>query len=272
VQEVDPGSGADHPGHFWLKLSTAEVKRRKDDDSGWDLISSPTAASTIDTGAFGSLPAAGNAGAVYLPNDAPALHFDDGAAWQLFGPLVPLKLTSPPTTWLNQGGATIDAKTWGHYLYGPPSGSTGTIAIRGREMAYPTPPFIVDVLVTVVGLLRDFQGYLPIFVRDSSSGHIVSFGNARGHLEVNQWSSTSAFNTSLIAIETSFPSFPLWYRMQDDNTDRIYSLSSDGQHWLEYARQARTTYVATPDKLGFGVNNQTATYGLGMTVHHWLVH
>lgn len=38
VQEGDPGGGTDHPGHYWVKLSTGEIKRRKDDDSGWTLL------------------------------------------------------------------------------------------------------------------------------------------------------------------------------------------------------------------------------------------
>lgn len=49
VQEGDPGGGTGHAGHVWVKLSTAEIRRRKDDDSGWDLIGGAGASSLSGT-------------------------------------------------------------------------------------------------------------------------------------------------------------------------------------------------------------------------------
>jgi hypothetical protein len=416
VQEGDPGGGADHPGHYWLKLSTGALKRRKDDDSGWDDVGGTAGALTgtlfttkgdlltatgsnapvrkgagtdgyflrpkasnsdglewydhegasdphpqyttnaeattiadteaaaavsthvglsdphsqylkkatltakgdlyvatasgvvtrlpidtdgkvltadsgatpgvswqtpsgggggasIDSSAYGSLPAAGNAGNLYLPNDAPVLLRDDGAAWQAFGPIHHLDLSAKPTTWFNQNTNTITSRDWGDFMYCPDTGGTGSISIRGREKAYPTPPFTLDIALQFVGYARNYTQF-GLMTRDSGSGRIVTFGPSVASLYILRYDSATAING--IEEQAELPMMagsPMYLRIVDGGTNIQYWWSVNGEDWINFRTTlSRTFWLASPDKIGFFVNNQTNFFPVGVTLLSWYEH
>jgi len=60
-----------------------------------------------------------------------------------------------------------------------------------------------------------------------------------------------------------------WLRIEDNNTNLIFSFSTDGVHFLVMGQEARTTFL-TPDEIGFAVNNFGNTNSEAMaTIVSW---
>jgi hypothetical protein len=116
------------------------------DDAGTETLVSGGAgggggSASISRGVVGSRPAAGTAGTLYLPTDAPLAFEDNGSSWQSFGPLLPL--TAPPAmsgwTWANQGSSTLTEENGSNRLGWAPSASG--FLLRSLTHAVPSAPY-----------------------------------------------------------------------------------------------------------------------------------
>lgn len=323
VQEMDPGSGADHPGHYWLKLSTGDLKRRKDDDSGWDAVGGGgdisgefTAAgdlllgtgvgtfaavgvgadgyvltadsgeaggvswqpaggggSAVSSGVYASRPAAGTAGNVYYCTDAPVVYVDNGVSWDGWKYGQPMPFLNEPTIQFNVGTAVVSAQGWGTTFSVPANGSTGSVAVQAIEKAYPGTPFVLDMAMSYVGPNRQYAQY-GFMARDSGSGRIVVFGPVGGSgLYIQHYNSATSVAGSDENCELSLNMFtPFWIRFEDDGTNIKFSFSADGINWVLLATKSRTFWLATPDKIGFFMNNQTGFIPASGTLLGWYEH
>ena len=69
----------------------------------------------------------------------------------------------------------------------------------------------------------------------SSSGKFASVrftDNGDGGLQVDKWTSTSSYSAAYLAFSTSQQIKWTWVKLKDDGTNRITSVSADGNNWI----------------------------------------
>lgn len=248
----------------------------EDGDDGWWIPGpqGPTGATgagggnTTSTGAEASIPAAGTAGNLYLPNDGFWLQRDTGAAWVPWGPLFPL--TDPALvslSWLNQNSTTVTTTNGGLYLRKP-----GTAA-HNVTLYYKavTPPYTLTVALLMARFANNSAG---LAFYQSGTGEIASFaiGFAGYQWSSSKWNSTTSFNAHYQQITSSEYSTGgtgiVWLRIADDNANRICSLSVDGQNFEAIHTVARTDFL-TADSVGLYLHTQTTNWPSAFTVLSW---
>lgn len=223
----------------------------------------------ITTNAFGSRQAAAKAGRLFFPNNGFYAYRDTGAAWGAWGPIFPL--TPPPAvstlTWVNQGTGTATETNGAIYLYNAADGGDNWRML----MTTLTAPFTLTVAFINHMMNVNYQ-LAGIVMRQSSDGKLVTFamaGENDGALGVKKWNSETNWNANY-QIGGSLALFgPLWLQVTDDNTNRIFKWSTNGQNYHTFYTVGRTDFM-TADQIGFGVNPRNGTYEVGATIIHWV--
>lgn len=235
--------------------------------------------STIQTGTHASRPTAGNAGRVYLPNDGFSVGRDSGSAWETWGPLNPFTVPSDSGfSWLNQGTATIATTRDMLTLVGP--GAADVQNIIARVKTPPATPYQVTAYIMGSPFSKN-QHSFGLLLRQSGAGtgqnRLMLFGMSAGVLSANVpgWSlfvldaanPTTNFGTIYAAIPLFEP--VRWFRIRDDGTNTIFSVSVDGQTWTQILSQSRLTYLLQgPDQIGFwACPRNSATPNLDQVIH-----
>ena len=235
------------------------------DNSTWNRFS--TASSIISTAAYASRPAAGTAGAVFLPSDGFTVERDNGSNWIPWGPVYPL--TQPAAaatfTWVNQGSATLADSKSGLLMTTPPSNVSDNLRIAKKTL--PAAPYTITIafLPTAPGVNTYLFG---LVLRNSGTGKLVTFtfSHAGGgyKYEAGKWDSPTVYNSNYASWNAATTG-PIWLRIADDNTNRIYSISNDGQNFIQLYSVGRTDFT-TPDEYGIFLNAFNATYSSAMQV------
>lgn len=225
--------------------------------------------SSITTDTFANRPAAPAAGTFFLPSDGFFASRYNGTSWANFGPLFPL--TAPPAvsslTWVNQSSTTTD-ETKGGIFFDKPGTPPHDIALLLLDQ--PTPPFTATACI-----LPMFMGInaCGLAFYETGTGEIHSFflGLSGVNISSSLWNSTSSFNTHYLQMGIeSFGYSPIWLRIADTGTDRVCSLSADGQNFMEFNSVSNTNFL-TADKIGFALYTRETIYNCGMTVLSWKV-
>lgn len=229
---------------------------------------------SITADVYANLPAPGTLGAYYICTDAPAQFYDDGSDWVKFGYGMPLPLISKPTNAFNPVTETITDKGWCVDIQAPDNGGAGTYRIVGVDKAMPTAPFVVDMAVSFEGYYRQYVSF-GMVTRDSGTGRLVCFGpiGATG-LYIQTFNSPSSFNGNSENAEFMYmPSTPMWFRIVDNATNITYYWSPDGESWIPFRTAfSRTFWLATPDRIGFYINNQTNFFPVRGQLVAWYEH
>jgi hypothetical protein len=223
------------------------------------------------TAAYASRPAASNDGALFFPSDGLAVDRDTGAAWVPWGPIFPLTVpVDGDFAWINQETAAITAAKGGIYLFDT-AASAATLDMRIRKKAAPATPYTITAafLSLVPGV--DFAAFGLLF-RQSSDGKLAAFRvvhNTNWTIQADKWTDATNFSASYTAVTYKYVPSPIFLRIADNGTNRICSVSADGQNWAEIHSIGRTDFM-TADEVGFFINPQT-TSGLivGATLIHW---
>lgn len=230
--------------------------------------------STITSGTFASLPAAGTAGRMYLFTDSAYTYArDNGSTWDLFNQ--GHKLTAPTGfSWINQSTATLTTTFGGEVIMS--AIGTGGSNLNGRSIAYPSPPFTRTLAVLVNPLVVNGSGNPNngsggLFISDGTAVEVMcSYG-----LNSMQVQFGPAFNN----ITTNLVSFPLYttlfnnllfFRFDDGVTvagQRSFYYSFDGSNFTLFFQESRTANL-TPTLIGyyagaFDTGTQTKTWALG---------
>lgn len=229
----------------------------------------------VERGVHNSRPAASASreGRVYLPSDGIALARDNGASWDVHGPLSPW--TPPPSSgwsWVNQGSSSVTTEKDSELLVGAATGSGANLVARVRSA--PTPPYTITAHVVGSILSKSFQS-VGLCFRQSSDGkiHVFDFTavtNANPELRSGKFTSATAFSANYQATQAFHHE---WFRIADDNTNRVCSYSADGQHWTVFHSIGRTDFL-TADQVGFVIgteNAATPNFAPAARLVSWLV-
>jgi len=187
-------------------------------------------------------------------------------------PAISISVPSSGWSWINQGGATITtnaSKDVGSlYLRAPlvggdnlrcyvrslPAGKTAIVAFR---------PYLQPVALNVpsVGILwrESSSGKLSVMnaVRNSGSPFDMGIGLPKFTLP-NSFS--ASYNPPSSDAKWVYGGV-LWMKMQDDGSNRIFSLSVDGENFHTHHSVGRTDFL-TADQFGFFVNSAGMEAGL----------
>lgn len=208
-----------------------------------------------------------------MPTDAPiVMHDSGGAAWNHSGPIQ--AFTKPPAaagfTVYNAGGrATTLADSNGGLRFSMTNGTTGydcRVAVKAIAAAPYTwtaflkPLAYADTQLFGLSLRQSSDGRIETFELSSTAtlaNAAFTFHNATA----NNTSTSPTYTqntTGGIGPHIAFQiSGGLWMQVQDDNTNRIYRISTDGLNWLTLRSVTRTTFL-TPDEYGVCIFNSTA--------------
>jgi hypothetical protein len=170
-------------------------------------------------------------------------------------------------TWLNQGSATVtvsngrsqilgdNAATSFRGMYEALPGTTPWEAVLKLHVEAPTRPAYVlaGVLLYEAGTTK-LMWFGPFSVGEGIS---VGYGVGAGGVNSYDYTSTIQWNS----VE--------YYKVRDNGTNLIFSISKDGVVFTQVLSQARTTRFTTkPDNIGFGVS--LFTPAVGTTVCEWI--
>lgn len=210
-------------------------------------------------------------GVVGFPDDGLTALRHGAAAKATWGPIYPLtRPVDANFAWINQGGASVTDLGGGIHLHGPGGGPGGNSRIR--KMAAPATPYVITALLLPNAFLKDFHTWGMVF-RQSSDGKLVTFdqtanGGAR-QIRVTQWTNPTTATAAVQPI-SMFHIYP-WLRIADNGTNRLYSVSQDGQNWTQFYSEGRTTHI-TADEVGFHVvaeNSALPNLDVSVTLMSW---
>lgn len=204
-------------------------------------------------GTFASKPSAGTAGALYTPSDGMSQWVDDGTVWR---PIVQgIVGNAPPAaaSWTKQDynsavGTLVDAgggvvlRNTAHDANDRP-----TVAYK----AVPSAPYTVTAYLEATYNYDNYTHY-GMVLRDGTGAMVyMAIAAESGYWTKIYLTNTSGVITGTYASVTLVSPFK-WFRIQDDNTNRIFFMSETGVagSWVEIFRHARTTGI-TPTGIGF---------------------
>ena len=184
-------------------------------------------------------------------------------------------LSESDFTWTNQSTATATDETWGGItMQGP---SVSAFNMRIKTITAPTAPWVMTAHV------RFGPGYTFWNGSRASTIGICARENSTGRLQIMHWrmgKSVAFFNfssptaySSTIGTEYTHYSDEVWLKIEDNNTNIIGSVSSDGINWFETGSQARGTFPtgANMDEVGFFFDSGSADADAFFHFNSWVV-
>jgi hypothetical protein len=209
-------------------------------------------------------------GRLFFPTDGTTLLRDNSSSWLPWGRLYPF--TTPVDSsfsWVNQGTATTTATQGGIFLHAPATaGNNG----RFRVLSAPATPYTVTAYIDAVAFAVSFSQFGLAF-RDSVSGNIKALDQISSGglltLRVSYWTSATGELSAAgsVVINRAYN----WVQFSDDGVNRIYRVSPDGQNWIQFYSETRTTDM-TANQVGFFANAQyTGNPDIGVTLYSWKV-
>lgn len=219
---------------------------------------SVSSGSTITSGTYASLPSSPGAGQMYIVTDGPATMLYQSGAWQTLYQNMPVTpYIDANFSWVNQ---TSSSKSGSVTATGPfsflraPALSGDNMRIRVASL--PATPWTFTALMQFPFMGEAYiQG--GMILRNSSSGEILtlaavqslSSGDNLYEIALGKWSSPTSSASNYI-LQPGFITPQFWGRIQDNGTNRIYSVSYDGQNWMTLYTVSDTDYI-TPNQFGF---------------------
>jgi len=183
-------------------------------------------------------------------------------------------------SWMNQGSSTLTAQTNSLFLNVLYAAGANW---RGRYMAVPTAPYNIE-----LGFIPYWTCYpggagaigMGLFLYDGTKlvtiqlSYNGSDSSPYTFVYVAKWNSVTSYNgayslgwgTKVDA--TSLRGPIVFFRFEDDNTNRKAYISADGVNWSMICSTTRTDFL-TPTGIGFGVDQEYTFSNGGMRVVHW---
>lgn len=214
-------------------------------------------------------------GAEYYVTDEAVLERSNGTSWETYSNSSQL-IKAPVDgdfSWVDQGTATVTANANGG-IFMKILGATGT-HYKLRVKAVPTAPYVVTAGFLWTGPVTDFHQFgLVLYNGAKFTTYFLACVASTATLPLffsQDFTNTTTFasNNLVTAINKTVPSYPLWLRITDNNTNKIFSYSPDGVNFIDLFSEARTTFL-TATHVGFGGETEnTSSQDLGFTLISW---
>ena len=180
-------------------------------------------------------------------------------------------LTSTDFTWVNQGTATATDEDWGGITMTLPA--VGGAQLRILKIAAPAAPWTLTCNMQF-GVGYNFGTTIGgICARENSSGKIQTC-TYRAHDVVAAWRyNTATSYNGLTGSEYDHITDDVWLQLEDNNTNIIARVSSDGINWFQIGSAARGSFPTGSafDEVGFYVNNNGGAAGMLVHFNSWIL-
>lgn len=226
-----------------------------------------------EQGVYGSRPAADSDGDLYFSTDSAVLSRDKGSGngYSHWGPVFLLNMSKVVSdfAWINQETTTA-TDTAGGILMTPPVGTGSSINILKRTA--PSTPYTITMggILNAVGTNSLRMG---LVFRQSSDGKLVyialGYGGSNYKIESFKFTDPTTYSgATYFSYEYTPLGGMLWVRIADNGTNRITSVSCDGQNWIDIHSVGRTDYL-TADEIGIAVDcNNASITCVGNFLHY----
>lgn len=218
------------------------------------------------------------------------LYQDQVASWRTWGNIYQVfEPDNDDFSWINQNDTTAEqgqvyTSDGGIYITSPALTSAGEeVRMRKQDVSFEAPmaaPFKVTVAFVPI-LSHTDQTSCGIIFRDNSSEDFIFFrlmydttsSIAKNDLVISldKYTDATTFdsNYKVLSSSTLLGSL-IWFRMEDDTTDLIWSFSTDSKNFVEFDKRSRTDFLSSgPDEIGFGVNTNNTVGSAAMTLISW---
>ncbi len=221
---------------------------------------------TYDT--YANIPAAGTAGALFIPSDGHTMWVDDGTVWR---PIVDGVVGAKPTayasaTWVNQGTAT-GADSAGALTM--KTTAAGSDVVRALVWSIGGSTFTKTFALRIMpsGLTNWSAGPL---LRESGTGELVLFGthNNGTQMRITKWNSPTSFSADTFAstaFHATWAGGTIWFQIQQDATNRYYRISKDGRNFVQITSTLVSDFLS-PDQIGIGIYHNDGTQDVRVTL------
>lgn len=212
-------------------------------------------------GALSSRPAAGDKGRLFLPTDHIIASYDDGSAWQNFGPIWQFNKPSGSFSWLNQGGTATVVDDAAGTLIEDLTSAGSVWEIRARKKTRNSTATGSKIIVGIMPMLANTNFAMTgVGVRESSSGKIevlrIHYDSADVPF-VSVTYITAATGGTPTGLSTAY-SIPrhgvlpnlIWLQIEQTSTNLVYSISLNGITYRTVHTHSITEFFsAAPDEL-----------------------
>ena len=185
-------------------------------------------------------------------------------------------LTIPPTTgwsWSNQGSATATHNGNSIVIVGDSAGSGANAAYYYRTA--PSAPYTITACLEILFFHKAYQGGGLAFGDGTKLASLDCLGIDAGlttpWIRSGKWTSTTAYSADYANAAFHIPQVPRWFRIVDNNTNRIVSVSANGDDWLQLHSVTRTDHL-TATRIGVMFtreNSATPNFAPIVIVHSW---
>jgi hypothetical protein len=173
-------------------------------------------------------------------------------------------------TWVNQSSGSASNSYAGIYLYTNPDPDQNFNILK---KAAPSVPYAIDVAM-LLHLHNVDNNKCGLLFRENATGYIHAYliTNQNCMMLSSKLWNPSAWNDNYGAGVNIMPISGLLYlRIEDNNTNRVCSWSTNGQDFTQFHSIARNDWFVA-DEVGFFVESQNVTYPAGVTILSWYEH
>lgn len=205
--------------------------------------------SPVGYGTYASMPAAGTAGRLYTPSDGFSQWVDDGTNYRPL--LAGIVGTKPPlvATFTARGAGTPNfADDKGALVWNVASNGTAD-SLKLLEVSAPATPWTLTVYMGYA--MTGAVNMAGIYVADNTT-KVRILTPEGSNFKVYNFTSLTV-GTGSAASVSAIATVPIWLRIVDDGTNRIFSYSYDNNHYTTVLSEGRTS-VFTATKVGLGLN------------------
>lgn len=185
-------------------------------------------------------------------------------------------VAAPPTTswsWDNQGAASvIEGTAFNTNTLALASGAGSGLHVRYRTA--PSAPYVITALFHAHGKWGVNFLRFGLLFRQSSDGKIAHIAQrmeaSAGVLGVAKYTTSTSFSADYTTVTLGDHSRFIWFRIADNNTNRISSYSWNGVDFIQLHSVGRTDFL-TANQVGWFIQTEAGASDLSVNLVSWVV-